>query len=150
LLDSPVRKNIVNLLFSLGSASFKSLSTKLELDRAGLAYHIRLLKNAGLIDNFYSNRENTRSYSYYRLTEFARWLLTHDVTMTLESQQYLQQVLDKEGKEEGPRDKKEQMSKKISAKKKGSFTDSFGTDPEQVKIKKDPRVRYHNYKIYLK
>ena len=130
--------------------TFIDLCGFLNLDRANLAYHIRLLKKGGLVENYYKNLEGSRSYSHYRLTQYARWLITHNINMTLESQHYQRISEEKKGSLAASAEITEQSSRKGPQTKIEAYKGDQASSEEPIKIKTDPRVRYYDYKIYLK
>jgi DNA-binding transcriptional ArsR family regulator len=148
-LDHPRRKDIINILYNYGPQAFRIIGERLEIDRAALAYHLRILRNANLIENFYDNIKDSKSYSYYRLTDYARWLLNNDLSLSLESQQYhpLERSSDVSVEEDVIDEKGDQIAHVVpnitSSDKRASIIE------EDFKVVKDPRVRYSKYKISL-
>jgi hypothetical protein len=44
----------------------------INIERASLAYHIKILTNAGLINNFYDKRLGVKDHSYYEISAFGK------------------------------------------------------------------------------
>jgi predicted transcriptional regulator len=149
-LNQPIRRKIIKLLATTPRLSFKEISERLELDRAALAYHLRLLRNAALIDNFYENQEGSKQYSYYKLTEFARWLLNHDLNLSLESQRYQPHKQPEESLSLDENRLEETDSVITSGTGSKNETSQESILDEPFEVKKDPRVRYRSYRITLK
>lgn len=158
MLHHEIRNNIVAELNSEDMLSFNVISERLRVDRAALAYHLRLLKQVGLIENFYHKREGSKNHSYYRLTSFARWLLSRDMNLSLESEHF-QIPLEADVKpgdlsvnpkssririsgEESP----EIPEKEIDKEKVGEVTTGLENN---VKIIIDPRIKYRSYRVIL-
>ena len=131
LFDQEVRRKIMELLQTSGSLSFKDISRILDLDRAALAYHLKILKEAELVVNYYDNKKDTSSYSYYMLTEFARLLISNAFQLFKESSHYISSDLNQH-EDGGFDDRKKELADEV------------------FRIIKDPRVRFSNYRIYLK
>jgi predicted transcriptional regulator len=148
-LDHPRRKDIINILYNFGPQAFRIIGERLEIDRAALAYHLKILRNANLIENFYDNITDSKSYSYYRLTDYARWLLNNDLNLSLESQQYRppERLSDVNAEVDVTDENSDQINHAVpiiaSSDTKASIIE------EDFKVVKDPRVRYSKYKISL-
>jgi len=120
----------MNLLKYSGPMPFNFISQKLNVERSKLAYHIRVLKNADLIQNYYEKQENMKNHSFYRLTELGMWVLSNDLELSVESRLY----------------------KKITSKTKkdSEQSDKENLENEKEEVVKDPRIRYETYRITVK
>jgi predicted transcriptional regulator len=88
VLDKKIRFDILNTLRNEGPMPFNFISDTLQIDRAKLAYHIRILKNANLVYNYYDKMENVKNHSFYKLTDLARWILNNDMRLVSEASRY--------------------------------------------------------------
>ena len=166
IIDHGMRRQILEILSREKAVSFKSITGLLGVEKAALAYHLRILKKAGLIENFYDRIEDSRSHSYYKLTAFSNWLITHDLKLSMESQLFRPplsgQIIDE--MESLSYDKKDESginirydddtsgTGKIRASKTLSeiSTRSLTKHEENVRMRPDPRIRTNNYRIKVK
>ena len=66
------RKEIIEIIGNNKKATFSDILNHLNLTSSTLTFHLKELKKASLIDNFYQKSEDSNRYSYYVLTEFAK------------------------------------------------------------------------------
>jgi DNA-binding HxlR family transcriptional regulator len=74
-LDDEKKFAIIALLKD-GDRSFSQLMDELGLDQSTLRYHLKKLSFGGIIENYYQKRTDTTEYSFYKLSEFGRDLLS--------------------------------------------------------------------------
>lgn len=77
-LNDKLRLAIFFVLLKYGELSFSQIMNVLEIPQqysSKLTYHLKKLEKAALIKNEYTKKENSESYSFYDLTEFAEELL---------------------------------------------------------------------------
>ena len=77
------RQLIFTLLVNRNNLSFNALMLELDIPRQKLAYHLQVMKEYGIISNFYDKREGIKDHSYYELSAFGRELQTGVNNMTL-------------------------------------------------------------------
>ena len=166
IIDHGLRRQILEILSREKAVSFKSLTRLIGVEKAALAYHLRILKKAGLIENFYDRIENSRSHSYYKLTAFSNWLITHDLKLSMESQLFRPplsgQILDEmeslsfEKKDESginiryDNDREEPGKVRAARTLSEISTRSLTKHEENVRMRDDPRIRTYNYRIKVK
>jgi len=71
-LAHKTRRLIFELLLDNPSLSFNQIMKKINIERASLAYHLRILSKAGLINNFYDKRQGIKDHSYYEISAFGK------------------------------------------------------------------------------
>lgn len=166
LLNQPIRKQVLAILHESGPISFKSLTERLGIERAALAYHLRILRRAGLCENFYDRLEDSQAHSFYRLTAFSKWLISHDLKLTMESQLFRTPASDRILDElELPHDDESNLGIRIRYDEPKDIkpgierpaqvladisTRSLAKYEEDVKVRSDPRVRNYNYRIKVR
>jgi predicted transcriptional regulator len=90
-LANKTRRHIFELLLDSPSLSFNQIMKIMNIDRAALAYHLKILKKAELINNFYDKRQNIKDHSYYEISEFGKRIsevLLEKVDKTMKLEQY--------------------------------------------------------------
>jgi DNA-binding Lrp family transcriptional regulator len=130
VLDKKIRYDLLNILRNEGPMPFNFISEALEIDRAKMAYHIRILKEVNLIENYYDKMENVKNHSFYRLTGLGQWILTHDLRLLEESKRFSSDRVEQNDVEN------EQPIK--------------AEDINGIKIIEDPRIRQVIYKVRVK
>ncbi|UCH89578.1 MAG: helix-turn-helix transcriptional regulator [Thermoplasmata archaeon] len=149
-LDQPIRRKIINILQASGPQSFKMLSETLEMDRAALAYHLRVLKSANLVENYYENQSGSKTYSYYKLSDFSRWLLNHDMNLSLESMKYRPATQEPLSDHSSYGETVRTAPKKALQVSVPQAEDDSELVDQAFEIRKDPRVKYSTYRIKIK
>ena len=71
-LAHKTRREIFELLLDKPSLSFNQIMKIMNIERASLAYHLKILTNAGLINNFYDKRQGVKDHSYYEISAFGK------------------------------------------------------------------------------
>lgn len=71
-LAHKTRREIFELLLDNPSLSFNQIMKIMNIGRASLAYHLKILANAGLINNFYDKRQGVKDHSYYEISAFGK------------------------------------------------------------------------------
>ncbi len=71
-LGNKNRKKLIEVFLNKKRVTFSDLMNDLNLSSSTLTFHLKELKKASLIDNFYQKSDNSNQYSYYVLTEFAK------------------------------------------------------------------------------
>lgn len=70
-------KTAMEILYRLkdNDLSFSEIQKSLNIDKGTLSYHIKKLIKAGVTVNYYQKRKNSKEYSFYQLTQFAKDLI---------------------------------------------------------------------------
>jgi len=68
-LYNPSRRHILTFLYAYGPLWFKDIKKYFDLKPNTLAYHLKKLKNAGLINNRYRPERTDEGYSEYSISE---------------------------------------------------------------------------------
>jgi DNA-binding transcriptional ArsR family regulator len=156
IIGEPTRNKIISTLNIRGAMTFKSICESLDLDRGRTAYHLKLLENAGLIENYYDKIKGTRGHSFYTLTALGRWLLNRDIQLNMESKYYgpkpkLSRETTKDSEIERAPDLVEAKQEIIKDSLKESRKENIpAIADEPFVIKKDIRIKNNNYKVILK
>ena len=130
VLDKKIRFDILNILRNEGPMPFAFISDALGIDRAKLAYHMRILKNAKLVHNYYDKMENVKNHSFYKLSDLGRWVLTHDLQLVEESRRFLTDKLETVENN----DRKSVELKNVA----------------DIKVINDPRIKYKSYRVIIR
>ena len=69
-LKENIRRKILDIIFSaeVEGISFKSIVNKGHIPPTTVAYHLKVLVKAGLVENVFLNIDGRRDYSFYRST----------------------------------------------------------------------------------
>ena len=90
-LANKTRRDIFELLLESPSLSFNQIMKTMNIERASLAYHLKMLTKADLINNFYDKRPDIKDHSYYEISNFGKSvseLLVEKIDKTMELEQF--------------------------------------------------------------
>lgn len=73
-LRNGIRQQIFTFLSNRNSMSFNELLGSLNLSRSKLAYHLQIMVDYNIVNNFYDKRPGVKDHSFYELSAFGREL----------------------------------------------------------------------------
>lgn len=82
-ISDDTRLAIFIILLKKGELSFSQILERLGLNSSTLSHHLKILTEAGLIENYYSKKPGIDEYSFYNTTSFGTDFLT-DIVQVLD------------------------------------------------------------------
>ena len=73
--SNKVRYALSLLLIDKGPLSFSEITKILKMEKSSISNHLKILETGGILQNYLEKNENTREYSYYKITEYGKKLV---------------------------------------------------------------------------